>query len=374
MKAGPHAGEDLDAIIARKQQEAASAGWCLWGYGGSACHPLAQVRPHAEAAAPHPIAVLFIQTGSTPAVHSSAAREYSADAREWAPVPEGHRVTGSKWALVLRGLARTRHEIDLGEYQVAVGPSAGKNLTAYLRGRCDKACAVPATTHGPVTSALVIATAELVQLRPQRVRGWLNRADDDQFRAQAAAVCEVYLRPPPDTVVICIDEKTGIQARYRRYPGRLPRPGRPGRREFEYVRNRTVSIIAALHVATGQVVTEPTGRNDPVTFTGFLHRLNQCTDPRLGIHIIMDNGSSRTSKATRAWIAAHPRIKVTCTPEHASRTGLTEKITSFAIRCNRTAKPWTRACDARDDHARYRARHSGQNAAATTAQALPQVA
>jgi transposase len=270
----------------------------------------------------------------------------------------------------------------------------------------------PAWTHALIAGQLAgtgISASQAgrilagLELRPHRVRGWLNRADDDQFWAQAAAVCDVYLRPPPDTVVICIDEKTGIQAKYRKYPERPPRPGRPGRREFEYVRNGTVSIIAALHVATGQVVTEPIARNDSVTFTGFLHRLDQCTDPRLNIHIIMDNGSSHTSRATRAWIAAHPRITVTCTPKHASwldmaelwfsvltrgllrrgeftsRADLTEKITRFAIRYNQTAKPWTWAYDARDDHARYRARHSTQDPAQVTAQpatdqTLPQAA
>ena len=56
----------------------------------------------------------------------------------------------------------------------------------------------------------------------------------------------------------------------------------------------------------------------PATFNGFLHRLDQCTDPRLNIHLIMDNGSSHTSHATLAWITVHPRITVTYTPEHAS--------------------------------------------------------
>src|ERR1039457_2602821 len=241
-----------------------------------------------------------------------------------------------------------------------------------------------------------------LELRPHRVRGWLRRADDDQFWVQAAAVCDAYLRPPPGTVVICIDEKTGIQAKYRKSPGRLPAPGRLARREFEYVRNGTVSIIAALHVATGQVVTEPVTRNDSAAVHGFLHRLSQCIDPRLDIRIVMDNGSSHTSRATRAWIAAHPRITVTCTPKHASwldmaelwfsvltrgllrrgefasRADLTEKITSFAIRYNRTAKPWTWAYDARDDHARSRARHRHLDAATTTGpapgQPLPQAA
>ncbi len=238
-----------------------------------------------------------------------------------------------------------------------------------------------------------------LELAPHKVRGWLNRRDDDQFWAQAAAVCDVYLHPPPGTVVVCIDEKTGIQAKYRKYPGRPPRPGRLARREFEYVRNGTVSIVAALHVATGQVIAEPITRNDSVTFTGFLHRLDQCVDPRLSIHLVMDNGSSHTSGATRAWIAAHPRITVTYTPKHASwldmaelwfsvltrallrrgeftsRADLTGKITDFTIRYNRTAQPWTWAYDARADHARYGARHSGQHPATpATAQTLPQAA
>jgi transposase len=262
----------------------------------------------------------------------------------------------------------------------------------------------PAWTHALIAGQLAgtgISASQTgriladLELAPHRVRGWLNRADDDQFWAQAAAVCDAYLRPPPDTVVICIDEKTGIQARYRKYPERPPAPGRLARREFEYVRNGTVSIVAALEVATGQVVTEPIARNDPGTFTGFLHRLDQCIDPRLNIRIVMDNGSSHTSRATRAWIAAPPRITVTYTPRHASwldmaelwfsvqtrallrrgeftsRAGLIDKITAFAIRYNRTAQPWTWAYDARADHARYRARHSGQPA---TARALPQAA
>jgi transposase len=221
-----------------------------------------------------------------------------------------------------------------------------------------------------------------LELAPHRVRSWLNRRDDDQFWAQAAAVCHIYLRPPPGTVVICIDEKTGIQAKYRKYPGRPARPGRAARREFEYVRAGTVSIIAALHVATGQVITEPIEHNNSVTFTSFLHQLDQCTDPRLTIHLVMDNGPSHTSRATRAWIAAHPRITVTYTPKHASwldmaelwfsvltrallrrgeftsRADLAGKITSFAIRYNRTAKPFTWSYDAGADHARHLARHA----------------
>jgi transposase len=236
-----------------------------------------------------------------------------------------------------------------------------------------------------------------LELAPHRVRGWMNRRDDEQFWARAAAVCDIYLRPPPGTVVICIDEKTGIQAKYRKHPERPARRGRLARREFEYVRNGTVSIIAALHVATGQVITEPVISNNSVTFISFLHQLDQCTDPRLNIHLVMDNGSSHTSGATRAWIAAHPRITVTYTPKHASwldmaelwfsvltrallrrgeftsRADLIEQIAVFTIRYNRTARPWKWAYDARADHVRYRAQHQATSETAT-AQTLPQAA
>lgn len=227
----------------------------------------------------------------------------------------------------------------------------------------------------------VLAAAELA---PHRVRGWLNRRDDEQFWTQAAAVCGRYLRPPANTVVICIDEKTGIQAKHRVHAERPPAPGRVARREFEYVRNGTVSIVAALHVATGQVVVEPIARNDSVTFIDFLHRLDQCVDPPKRIHLIMDNGSSHVSKVTRAWLAAHPRIAVTYTPKHASwldmaelwlsvltrgllrrgefttTTDLANQIVNFTIRYNRTARRFTWAYDAAADHARYRRRHASE--------------
>jgi transposase len=269
----------------------------------------------------------------------------------------------------------------------------------------------PAWTHGMIAAELAATGISVSQagrilagldLAPHKVRGWMNRREDDQFWAQAAAVCGIYLRPPPGTMVICIDEKTGIQAKYRKYPGQPARPGRLARRESGYVRNGTVSIIAALHVGTGQVITEPIEHNNSVTFTGFLHRLDQCIDPALNIALVMDNGPSHTSRATRAWIAAHPRIQVTYTPKHASwldmaelwfsvlarrllrrgeftsRADLADKITSFAIRCNRTARPCNWTYDADADHARYLARHARQDDSAAlepaTASALARAA
>ena len=194
-------------------------------------------------------------------------------------------------------------------------------------------------------------------------------------------MCRLYLDPPPGTVLISVDEKTGIQAKSRKHPEIPGRPGRDARREFEYVRHGTVSILAAMNVATGEVIAERIDRNDSATFTRFLAMLDQMTPPHLRIHLIMDNGSSHTSRATRAWLAAHPRFTVTYTPKHASwlnmieqwfgvltrrllrrgdftsRDDLEAKITAFTIRHNKNARPYRWSYDADAEHARYLERH-----------------
>jgi transposase len=230
----------------------------------------------------------------------------------------------------------------------------------------------------PATVGRVLADADV---RPHKVRGWLNRAGDPSFWARAGAVCRLYLDPPPGTVLISIDEKTGIQAKSRTRPDIPGAPGRPARREFEYVRHGTVSIIAAMNVTTGEVIAQRIRRNDSVTFIRFLAMLSQCTPPGLRIHLIMDNGSSHTSKATRAWIAAHSRFSATYTPKHASwlnmveqwfsvltrkllrrgdfasREDLEAQITEFTVNHNETAHPYKWRYDADADHARYLERH-----------------
>ncbi|WP_239159786.1 IS630 family transposase [Winogradskya humida] len=204
-------------------------------------------------------------------------------------------------------------------------------------------------------------------MRPYRVRGWLTRKDDPVFWTRTADICDLYLNPPPDAVVLSIDDKTAIAARSRKHPGRHAGPGRPAYQEFEYVRHGTVSIIAALDVQTGQAVTESIRRNDSVTFQHFLTMLDTSIDPAKQIHVVLDNGSSHVAKATRAWLSAHPRWHVHRTPVHASwlnqielyfsvltrgvvrhgdfssRDDLINKIEPYAIEKNTTAKPyrWT---------------------------------
>ena len=243
-------------------------------------------------------------------------------------------------------------------------------IAGHLAGR---GLAISAATVGRVLAE--------AKVRPHKVRGWLNRADDPAFWSRAGAVCCLYLNPPPGTVLISIDEKTGIQAKSRKYPQIPARPGRDARREFEYIRHGVISIIAAMNVTTGEVIAERIDKNDSAAFTAFLAMLHQVIPPHLRIHLIMDNGSSHTSAATRAWLAARPRFAVTYTPKHASwlnmveqwfgvltrrllrrgdfasRHDLEAKITAFTIRHNKHARPYKWSYDADADHARYLERH-----------------
>ncbi|MGW7529701.1 IS630 family transposase [Streptomyces sp. NPDC054783] len=157
-----------------------------------------------------------------------------------------------------------------------------------------------------------------VDLKPHLVRGWLTRPADPEFFTRAADVCALYRTCPANAVVISVDEKTGITAGSRKHPDQPGSPGQRTRREFEYIRHGTVSIIAALNVHTGQVLTERIDRNNADTFIGFLRQLNESIPAGTGIRLVMDNGSSHVAKKTKTWPATRPRFNIHHTPEHAS--------------------------------------------------------
>ncbi|WP_328754302.1 IS630 family transposase [Streptomyces sp. NBC_01453] len=229
------------------------------------------------------------------------------------------------------------------------------------------AAQVAGTVFATISASQVGRILADLDLKPHRVRGWLTRRDTPDFWDRVADVCDLYRDPPEGAVVLSIDEKTAIAARARRHPGRPVRPGEPAREEFEYRRHSTASLVAALDVRTGEVLTEIIARNDAATFTAFLDQLDTVIAPDQDIHVVLDNGSSHTAKHTKAWLADHPRWHVHWTPPHASwlnqielffsvltrrvlrhgdfssRDDLIDKLESYVIGRNETAKPfrWT---------------------------------
>ena len=154
-------------------------------------------------------------------------------------------------------------------------------------------------------------------LKPHRVAGYVASPDPD-FEQKAADVIGLYLNPPAHAVVLCVDEKTAIQALDRRDPVLPLSPGRAERHGFEYVRHGTLSLYAALDVGTGRVEGMTAARHTSQDFLAFLDRVVATQPKRRDIHLIADNLSAHKTKAVHAWLAAHPRVQMHYTPTYSS--------------------------------------------------------
>jgi transposase len=155
-------------------------------------------------------------------------------------------------------------------------------------------------------------------LRPHRVRQWLH-SPDPQFRQKVNAICALYRQAPKGSVVLSVDEKTGIQALQRKHADRVPGPGRSRRREFEYVRHGTQALIAALDVHTGRVMGRCTDRRTQADLVAFMEQV-ALAHPKGRVHIVWDN--LNTHRAQAVWgdfNARHDhRFVFHFTPLHAS--------------------------------------------------------
>lgn len=144
MKVGDHATEDFDKILERKNQEFKRTGRIFWGYGGTACHPLTQVQPFARMQVKKHGAVYLlmekIDSNADPDI--VPATMYSEDGINWKTIPDEIEVIGSRYALILDEIKPGDLEICIGDYEVAVGPSRGKNASEYIQRHLDKACLV----------------------------------------------------------------------------------------------------------------------------------------------------------------------------------------------------------------------------------------
>jgi transposase len=153
-------------------------------------------------------------------------------------------------------------------------------------------------------------------LKPHRIKYWLNPTDPD-FDEKAAAVCKLYVAPPPNTTVLSLDEKPGVQAKSRRFPTRPMAPGRLARVEFEYKRHGTRNIFAAFNVRTGHVLVQVTPDRKLPRVLAFLD-LILAAYPRGKLIIITDNINTRTGDDAKAWLAKHRRVAFVFTPFHGS--------------------------------------------------------
>jgi hypothetical protein len=142
MKVGTHAGESFEQIMERKNREFQDTGRIFWGYGGGTMHPIQRVQPFAQMKIEQGLGLTLVMQSiiSRHPPTEAHAIEYSSDGIHWEPIPKGIRVQGSRYALVLDEIKPSDLSINLADYRVGIGPSAGKIASQYIQGRVDKGC------------------------------------------------------------------------------------------------------------------------------------------------------------------------------------------------------------------------------------------
>jgi transposase len=153
-------------------------------------------------------------------------------------------------------------------------------------------------------------------LAPHRIQTF-KFSTDPELLAKVTDLCALYLEPPAGAVVLCVDEKSQIQALDRTAPTLPLRPGLAERRTHDYVRHGITSLFAALEVATGKVTGRCFDRHRHTEFLAFL-KLVARTYPRRDLHVVLDNYGTHKHPAVRDWLTKHPRIRLHFTPTSAS--------------------------------------------------------
>jgi transposase len=188
--------------------------------------------------------------------------------------------------------------------------------TPTLDELCERAVARGVVKH--ISRSHLQRILQAGDVRPHRVRQWLH-SPDPQFREKVNAICELYRRAPKGSVVLSIDEKTGIQAIERKHADRAPQSGRARRREFEYIRHGTQALTAALDVHSGRVLGRCTDRRTQDELVAFMEEVAR-TYPKGPVHVVWDN--LNTHRAQAVWDdfnARHGgRFVFRFTPLHAS--------------------------------------------------------
>jgi putative transposase len=207
-------------------------------------------------------------------------------------------------------------------------------------------------------------------VQPHRSRTF-KLSNDPFFVEKVRDIAGLYLNPPDHALVLCVDEKSQIQALDRTQPVLPMGLGYVEGVTHDYVRHGTTTLFAALDIATGAVFTECKPRHRHQEFLAFLRRLDECIPAELDVHLIVDNYGTHKHSKVRTWLARRPRYQIHYTPTYSSwlnqverwfalitqraiRRGsfrsvkeLVEKIDAFVQHYNRSHRPfvWTATAD-----------------------------
>jgi transposase len=161
-------------------------------------------------------------------------------------------------------------------------------------------------------------------LQPHRVKTF-KLSNDKRFEEKLTDVVGVYLNPPDKAVVLCVDEKTQVQALDRTQPGLPMKKGRCGTMTHDYKRHGTTCLFAAMNVLEGKVLGACYPRHRHIEFLKFLRTINREVSRNLDIHMILDNYGTHGHPNVKAWLEKHPRFKLHFTPTSSSWLNLIER-------------------------------------------------
>jgi len=165
-------------------------------------------------------------------------------------------------------------------------------------------------------------------LQPHRSETF-KLSTDPQFVEKVRGIVGLYLDPPEHALVLCVDEKSRIQALDRTQPMLPMRPGQVERRTHDYKRHGTTSLFAALDIATGKIIGKCLPRHRAIEFRKFLDEVERNVPTDLDIHVVIDNASSHKTKLIRDWFAKRPRWHRHYTPTSASWINQVERFSAL---------------------------------------------
>jgi transposase len=172
-------------------------------------------------------------------------------------------------------------------------------------------------------------------LKPHLVRTF-KLSNDPKFAEKVVDVVGLYMNPPERALVLCVDEKSQIQALDRTQPGLPIKKGQAQTMTHDYKRNGTTTLFAALDVATGTVIGKCVPRHRAKEFIGFLKTIDTAVDKALDLHLVLDNYATHKTKAVQNWLKRHKRFHLHFIPTSSSWLNLVERffasITEDAIR------------------------------------------
>ncbi len=178
--------------------------------------------------------------------------------------------------------------------------------------------------HLGLSQSMVSRVWRAFGLAPHKQDSW-KLSKDPLFVEKVRDIVGLYLNPPERAVVLCVDEKTQIQALNRTQPVFPMLPGTPARASHDYVRHGTSSLYAALDLTTGKVIGALHSRHRSKEFLAFLRTIDTEVPSDLDCHVVLDNASTHKTPAVKRWLTAHPRFVLHFTPTSSSWLNLVER-------------------------------------------------